>query len=143
MTQDTAPAGGEPAQELMVRTPIDVRSTSLAVLALLAIVGFLYLARAVFIPITISVLASYALTPIVDWLERRAKLPKPLGAGLTLALVLFGLGYGIHSLEPAAIHVLDIVPRATAKFNAASLFCPTVWLTIPVSHGGKGLECTS
>ncbi|MEO8304305.1 MAG: AI-2E family transporter [Betaproteobacteria bacterium] len=99
--------------------PIDIRSTSLAILAFIAVIGFLYLARAVFIPITIAVLASYALTPVVDWLKHQLKLPKVVGAGLTLVLILIGLGAGLESLQPGAIEVLDIVPRATAKFGLA------------------------
>lgn len=104
---------------LMLRTPIDVRSTSLAVLAFLAVIGFLYLAQAVFIPITVAVLMSYALTPVVDWLRRRARLPKVAGAALTLALVLAVVGFGINSLQSEAIQMLDIVPRAAAKFGQA------------------------
>ena len=112
----------EPSASLpppVLHTPINVRSTSLALMALLAVIGFLFVARAVFIPITIAVLASYALTPIVDWLKRRARLPKALGAGLTLALILVGLGFGLESLQSQAIQVLDIVPRATQKFSTA------------------------
>ena len=110
----------EPEQSpVVLRTAIDIRSTSLAVLAFLAIVGFLLLARAVFIPITIAVLASYALTPVVDWLKQRLRLPKVVGAALTLVLILVGLGFGLESLQPEAIQILDIVPRATAKFNSA------------------------
>ena len=103
----------------VIQAPINVRSTSLAVLALIAVIGLLYFARAVFIPITIAVLASYALTPVVDWLEKRVRLPKALGAGVTLIAILVGLGLGLESLQSQAIQVLDIVPRATAKFSAA------------------------
>jgi predicted PurR-regulated permease PerM len=103
----------------VLQTPIDVRSTSLAVLALIAVIGLLYTARAVFIPIAIAVLASYALTPVVDWLKKRAMLPKAVGAAVTLTVILIGLGWGLQSLQPQAIQVLDIVPRATAKFSAA------------------------
>jgi predicted PurR-regulated permease PerM len=103
----------------VLETSINVRSTSLAVLALIAVIGLLFVARAVFIPITIAVLASYALTPVVDWLKKRARLPKAVGAGVTLTVILIGLGLGLESLQPQAIHVLDIVPRATAKFSAA------------------------
>ncbi len=112
----------EPPSELpppVLQTPINVRSTSLAVLAFIAVIGLLFLARAVFIPITIAVLASYALTPVVDWLKKRARLPKAIGAGVTLALILMGLGWGLDSLQPQVIQVLDIVPRATAKFSTA------------------------
>jgi len=101
----------------VLQTSINVRSTSLAVVALIAVIGLLYFARAVFIPITIAVLASYALTPVVDWLKKRARLPKAVGAGLTLAFILTGLGFGLESLQPDAIQILDIVPRATEKFS--------------------------
>lgn len=112
----------EPPSDLpppVLQTAINVRSTSLAVLALIAVIGLLFLARAVFIPITVAVLASYALTPIVDWLKKRARLPKPVGAGLTLALILIGIGLGLESLQPEAIRILDIVPRATEKLSTA------------------------
>ncbi len=110
------PQGSQPP---VLQTPINIRSTSLAILALIAVIGLLFLARAVFIPITIAILASYALTPVVDWLKDRARLPKPLGAGLTLALMIIGLGFGLESLQPEAIQILDIVPRAAEKFSAA------------------------
>ena len=114
--------GIDPPSEVppsVLQTPIDVRSTSLAVLALIAVIGLLYSARAVFIPIAIAVLASYALTPVVDWLKKRARLPKAVGAAVTLTVILIGLVWGLQSLQPQAIQVLDIVPRATAKFSAA------------------------
>jgi predicted PurR-regulated permease PerM len=104
---------------LVLQTAINVRSTSLAVLALIAVKGQLYFARAVYIPVAIAVLASYALTPVVEWLEKKARLPKAVGAGLTLTVILVGLVYGLQLLQPQAIQVLDIVPRATAKFSKA------------------------
>jgi len=79
--------------------------------------GLLLVARAVFIPITVAVLASYALTPIVDWLKDSVKLPKAVGAGVTLALILIGLGFGLESLQTQAVQILDIVPHATQKFS--------------------------
>jgi predicted PurR-regulated permease PerM len=103
----------------VLQTSINVRSTSLAVLALIAVIGLLFFARAVFIPVTIAVLASYALTPVVDWLKKRARLPKAVGAAVTLTVILIGLAFGLQSLQPQAIQVLDIVPRAAAKFSAA------------------------
>ena len=99
--------------------PIDVRSTSLALLAFIALVVFLRWAQDIFIPITFAVLLSYALTPIVDWLKRNAKLHKAIGAALTLALILGALGLGLSSLRPEALNILDIVPRAIQKFSTA------------------------
>lgn len=111
-----APPSAPPS---VVHAAINVRSTSLALLAFVAVIGLLFLARAVFIPVTIAVLASYALTPVVDWLKRNARVPKAVGAALTLILILGALALGLQSLQTEAIQILDIVPRATAKFSAA------------------------
>jgi predicted PurR-regulated permease PerM len=100
-------------------TSIMVRSNAIVVLALVAVVVFLHWAQAVLIPITFSVFLSYALTPIVNWLQRKAKLPKVLGAAATLAVIIGAVGWGLNSLQPEALDVLDIVPRATEKFSLA------------------------
>ncbi len=112
----------EPSSErppTVLQTTINIRSTSLAVLALIAVIGLLYWARAVFIPIAIAVLASYTLTPVVDFLKEKARLPKAIGAALTLTAILIAVGFGLESLQPQAIQILDIVPRATEKFSKA------------------------
>ena len=96
-----------------------VRSTATVVLALIAVVVFLNWAQAVFIPITLSVFLSYALTPVVNGLKRHLKLPKAVGAAATLAIILGAIGWGLSSLQPEALNVLDIVPRAAAKFSLA------------------------
>jgi len=98
---------------------IMVRSNAMVVLAFIALVVFLHWAQAIFIPITFSVFLSYALTPIVNWLQKNAKLPKAVGAAATLAIILGALGWGLNSLQPEALDVLDIVSRATEKFSIA------------------------
>lgn len=108
-----------PEPLLTLAKPIDVRSSSLAILAVIALIVFLHWAQAVLIPITFAVLLSYALTPVVDGLKRNFKLHKAVGAALTLVLILGGLGLGFGSLQPEALDILDLVPRATQKFNIA------------------------
>ena len=50
---------------------LDVRSaTAVWILALIALVATLYLARAFFVPLLFGILVSYALRPVVDWFER-------------------------------------------------------------------------
>ncbi len=115
-TDDVSTA--EPAPTVS-HTSILVRSNAIVVLALIAVVVFLHWAQAVLIPITLSVFLSYALTPIVDWLQRKAKLPKAVGAAATLAIILGAVGWGLNSLQPEALDVLDIVPRAAQKFSTA------------------------
>src|SRR6202171_6309823 len=114
---DAAPTGTtEPAAS---HTSGRVRSHATFVLAVIAVVLFLQWAQAVLIPITLSVFLSYALTPIVNWLQKKAKLPKAVGAAATLAVILGAVGWGLNSLQPEALDVLDIVPRAAQKFSIA------------------------
>src|SRR6202163_1464030 len=124
---DDAPTG-VPARTFS-HTSIMVRSNAIVVLALIAVVVFLHWAQAVLIPITLSVFMSYALTPIVNWLKRRAKLPKAVGAAATLAVILGAVGWGLNSLQPDALDVLHTVPRATEKFSIAIR-------GNPLEHGG-------
>src|SRR6202171_2323385 len=114
---DAAPTGT--TKPVPSHTSGRVRSHATFVLAVIALVVFLQWAQAVLIPITLSVFLSYALTPIVDWLQRKAKLPKPVGAAATLAIILGAVGWGLNSLQPEALDVLDIVPRAAQKFSTA------------------------
>ena len=65
----------------VAQLPIDVRSTSLAVLAVLGMVFFIKWARPVLIPIVTAIVLSYALTPIVRWIDRRLKVPKVVRGG--------------------------------------------------------------
>lgn len=98
--------------------PLNVRSTSLAALAILSTIYFLRVAQAVFIPVMIAIVTACALAPLVRWL-RRARIPKPIGAAAILLLLCALLGVGAESLQPQVMRILDVVPRATAKFSAA------------------------
>jgi predicted PurR-regulated permease PerM len=99
--------------------PLDLRSISLATLAILGSIWFLGIAKAVFIPITLAVVTACALSPIVSWLRRVLRLPRPLGAAITLLTLCALLGVGANALQPELIRILDVVPRATAQFSAA------------------------
>jgi predicted PurR-regulated permease PerM len=98
---------------------VKVRGNAIVVLTLIAMVVFLHWAQAVVIPITFAVFLSYSLTPIVNWLQKRARLPKVVGAAATLTVIIGAVGFGLNSLQSEALDVLDIVPRATEKFSIA------------------------
>jgi predicted PurR-regulated permease PerM len=108
----------------------------------MAFVVFLRWAQAVLIPITLAVLFSYALTPVVNALKRNAKLHKAVGAALILGLILGGVGGGLDSLQPEALDILDIVPRATQKIGVAMRadpHAPTGALAI-IQRAGSEIE---
>src|SRR3982751_1923844 len=72
------------------------RSTGLliavGILASIALVAALYLARAFFVPLLIGILASYALSPLVDWLKAH-RVPRPLAAAAVMAVLVGGLSW--------------------------------------------------
>jgi predicted PurR-regulated permease PerM len=82
-TAGTAPS--EEAKGLLLHMPVDIRSASLVLIAVLASLFTLHWAKAVFIPMLLGSAGSYALTPLVDRMERwrmpaRARLGTAAGA---------------------------------------------------------------
>src|SRR5206468_1411094 len=62
--------------EPLIHGPLHVRSVSLIVLTVVAVLATLKLASAFFIPVMLGLIFSYALSPIVDALER-VRIEKP------------------------------------------------------------------
>jgi predicted PurR-regulated permease PerM len=122
-----------------------MRITSLGVLTLIAVIVFLHWAQAVLIPITLAIMLTYALTPVVGWLRKRARLPKAVGAALTLAVLLGGLATGITSLQPEALDVLDTIPQAAQKLNLALRGNPgdPAGLTEKIKRAAREIENTA
>ena len=84
---------------------------AVGVLAVIALVAALYLARAFFVPLMIGILASYALHPLVDWLSAR-RVPRPAGAALVLMALAGGLSWIAFSLSEDATAVIEKLPEA-------------------------------
>ena len=110
-----AVAEPEPAA---LRVPVNVRSAALALLAVLSCVAALHLAKAVFVPLMLSLLLTYALSPLVELLHRW-KLPRWIGAGLILMGLFGGLGWTGYSLSGSATQLLDSLPVAAQKLGQA------------------------
>ena len=91
-------------------------SLALAVLAVIALVAALYLARAFFVPLLIGILASYALRPIVDWLQGHY-LPRPAGAALALLVLVGGLSWVGYALSGDAAAMIEKLPEAARKLR--------------------------
>jgi predicted PurR-regulated permease PerM len=116
MPLDTHPRGDLPPDApLETAAPLDVRSVSLAALAVIAVVFTLHWAKAVLIPIALAIFLSYLLTPPVSWLRRRARLPAMLAAALAVSIVAGGVAAGAAALRPQALELLDLLPKAARK----------------------------
>ncbi|OGA24347.1 MAG: hypothetical protein A3H34_07340 [Betaproteobacteria bacterium RIFCSPLOWO2_02_FULL_67_19] len=89
---------------------------AVGVLAALALVAALYLARGFFVPLLIGILASYALHPLVDWLEAW-RVPRSVGAALVLAIVVGSFSWIGFSLSDDAEAVIGKLPEAARKLR--------------------------
>ncbi len=105
--------------ETISRTPLDFRSLSLAVLAGIGIILFLRFAQEVFIPLAAGVLISYALEPIVSWLKKWS-IPRALGAGVLLAVLVGCAGFGSFMLFDDAVAVVEKLPAAAKRLGASA-----------------------
>jgi len=110
------PDGGGDPPRVLLHMPVDVRSASLAVLAVLACVYTLQWASAVFIPVLLGLTLSYALTPIVNRLQSW-RIPRALGAAVLLIAIIGGTGSLMYSLSDEATALIDTLPEAAQKLR--------------------------
>ena len=108
----------EPEKETVAPTPVGARTSGIVLLAVLGSILVLQVAQAVFIPIVLSVLISYALEPVVVMLVR-LKIPRSIGSAVVLLAMAALIGYGIYAFSDDAIGILEDVPRAAQKVRAS------------------------
>ena len=116
VTTSPSPAGRPLRAPLVLHMPVNVRSASLAVLAVVASLWALHVASAVFIPILLGLTFSYALSPLVDRLERW-HCPRALSAALLLAAMGGGVGWTAYILSDDATALIESLPAATQKLR--------------------------
>jgi predicted PurR-regulated permease PerM len=108
-------------------TPISKRPITLLantvplwILAVVAMLFFLRAAKSLMIPIALAVLISYALAPVVTWLERY-RIPRLMGAALVLLVVLGASVSGAYALRDDAWELVDQLPKALQRGREAIL----------------------
>lgn len=98
--------------------PSRLRSVALVTLAVVVTLGGLHLAAGVIIPLILSILAAFALDPVVSFLTRIVR-SRPVSAAITvggLVVVLGGTGYALSDdFVGAASHL----PEATERLRTA------------------------
>jgi len=115
--------GGLESQEsasLVLRAPVDVYSFSLALLTVLAVIFVLHWASAVFIPLMLGVMISYALSPPVN-LMQKWRIPRAIGAAVLLLSIVGGTGSLVYSLSDDAAKLIETLPDAVQKIRLARL----------------------
>lgn len=97
-----------------IATPVDVRSVTLSVLAVIAAILMLQYAQPVLIPVVVAVLISYVLGPAVDSMARHG-IPRGIGATLVIVLLCGALGVGVFTLTGQTMAIVEKVPEAAQR----------------------------
>jgi predicted PurR-regulated permease PerM len=101
---------------ILLHMPVDIRSMSLVVLALFAGLFILHWAKAVLIPVMLGILMSYALSPVVNWLEHR-RIPRWASAAVLLFSIIGSIGWTAWSLSDDAAELVQSLPTAAQKLT--------------------------
>lgn len=106
-----------PEEELPPRNLRDIRSFALSGLFLLACFYTLYFGRAFFLPIILSLLLNFLLSPIVRGLKK-IHIPEALGAGVVILSLLGVLALGLFELATPAYDWMGQAPQSLRKVES-------------------------
>ena len=129
---DADEAGQEPKTEevrpVVIEMPVDVRSMTITVIAVIGTILMLQYAKPVLIPIVIGVLISYVLAPAVTSMAKRG-IHRAVGAFIILALISAAIGWGVYTLSDDVVDIIDDMPvaaeRLRQRFNGPRQSAPS------------------
>ena len=107
----TSVDGVEPA-------PVSVRNVWIVVLTVLVALYVLHWASAILIPVILGVMTSYALSPIVNAMEKW-HIHRAVGAAALLIGIVAGAGWLTYSLGDEAAGIIEKLPDAAQKMRQA------------------------
>ncbi len=96
---------------------LDLRTVSLVVIAFGVTVFLLQHMQALFAPLAFGLLLFYALDPVVDAMER-VRVPRWIGAAITILLTFGTIGAGVYTLQDEAMTVINRLPTAARRITA-------------------------
>lgn len=96
--------------------PIDIRSVTLSVIAVMGAILMLQHGRTVLIPVVVGVLISYVLGPAVTSLERHG-VPRVIGSVVAISLLCGTIGLGLYTLTDEAMAIVESVPVAARRLT--------------------------
>ena len=101
-----------------VPTPVSVRNGWIVLLAVLAALYALHWTSPVLIPVMLGVMISYALSPLVDAMEKW-HIHRVIGAAVLLISLVAGAGWLGFSLSDEAAGIIETLPDAAQKVRQA------------------------
>jgi predicted PurR-regulated permease PerM len=113
-----APLAADPEDpsHALLHVPVNVRSATLVLLTVLAVLAALKWASAFFIPLMLGLMFSYALSPIVDTLERW-RIPRAISAAVLILGMLGAAAASVYSFSGDANQLLESLPAAAKKLR--------------------------
>lgn len=107
-----------PPQVTLHMPVVDVRSMTLVLLTVLAVLAALRSASAFFVPLMVGLVLCYALSPVVDALVRY-RVPRAVGAGVLILSILGATGASVYSLADDANELIASLPAAAKKVRSS------------------------
>ncbi|HTS23135.1 MAG TPA: AI-2E family transporter [Casimicrobiaceae bacterium] len=95
-----------------------IRTTALVLIAAVVVCFAIHIAAAFLIPLVVSLVVCYALSPIVDRLHRW-RIPRPIGAAVVVLLLIVGGGVAVNQMWNGAEALLGQLPAAVEKLRLA------------------------
>lgn len=113
-----APQAADPEDpsHALLHVPLNVRSMTLVLLTVLAVLATLKWASAFFIPLMLGLMFSYALSPIVNALERW-RIPRAISAAVLILGMLGASAASVYSFSDDANQLLESLPAAAKKLR--------------------------
>lgn len=111
--QDSRKKGSEISTEDSVRhtaVPLQIGSIALVGILILAVLYTIYLARAVLLPITLALLLTFLLRPLIRLLKK-IKIPEVAGSSIIILVLIGTVGYGTQQLAPPADEWINRAPE--------------------------------
>jgi predicted PurR-regulated permease PerM len=90
--------------------PLDTGSIALVGIFILAVFYTIYLARAVLLPITLALLLTFLLRPLMRLLKK-IKIPEMAGSSIIILVLIGTVGYGTQQLAPPADDWINRAPE--------------------------------
>lgn len=99
-----------PAMRFTERPPLTRRGVFETVATFAIVVGMLYFGAAILVPLVLAILLAFALSPLVDLLNRRLHLPDPVAVILSVLATLLALGLFAYVTAMQVIQIAADLP---------------------------------
>ena len=96
-----------------------LRTASLLILALLGVMGAMFLLRRVLVPFVLAVFLSVMVSPAIDVLVHRLRWPRTLAVVVTFLAVALGLTFAVATLVPATVGLINRADQYTGHARQA------------------------